>query len=143
MANDGFSLLELQVSFFLISIAVLGVARYQVFAQEQVAQGHYRGQALSLMETASRRIYLNASNYLSYQSSNIENLPPIVCDPCTPQKLVQLDLFLLSTSLKHSLPMATARILQCDQRLCMQVAWGDGALNRCAESKHCLERVIY
>lgn len=142
LRSRGFSLIELMVSLALISITLLGSAKLQVFSQQVFERAHYSGQALQLIDDTSNRIHLNFALRDSYLVSSVTNVSAINCNPCSPEALVQLDLYHLSIALKTLLPMSEASIQRCDQGICMRVIWSDDSLGSCFLSVNCIERPL-
>ncbi|GLQ33677.1 prepilin-type N-terminal cleavage/methylation domain-containing protein [Litoribrevibacter albus] len=142
LRKSGFSLIELLVALLLISITLLGTARLQMAAQQQLDRGFYTAQALALIEEASRRIYLNYDQRNAYQVNDLSNLSSVTCNPCSPQELVRLDLSHLSENLHTLFPSANASIRRCENTLCMSVAWFGAGTEHCDQEQDCIERFL-
>ena len=139
----GFSLIEVQVSLLLVTISVAGVARLQLVSHQEIEHAHYVGQAYELLEEASRRISLNSNRSNDYLINELNGYPPYQCLPCSPEQMVKLDHSHLSQSLIESLPASSARISNCNQGLCMTVAWNEADVDACDESVTCVQRSIW
>ncbi|MFC3152185.1 prepilin-type N-terminal cleavage/methylation domain-containing protein [Litoribrevibacter euphylliae] len=142
LRKGGFTLIELMISLLLISITLLGSARLQLVAQQQIERAYYTGQALALIEEASRRVSLNYKQRSFYLVSDLSLVQEINCNPCSPSDLVQLDLTHLSQNLQMLFPSGKARIHRCNSNLCMSVAWLGESFERCDQVLTCIDRQI-
>ena len=112
--NDGFSLLEVLVALFLITIALLGTAGMQAYGVKVTQGGQFRAQAVLLGADFMERV--EANNVAAVAGSYVATLPtsPIAFDcvtsPCTPAKMAAYDLDQFQQNLARQLPAATAKI---------------------------------
>jgi type IV pilus assembly protein PilV len=142
LRQGGFSLIELMVALLLLSITLLGTARLQLAAQHKLEQAFYSGQALALIEEASRRVSLNYAERDSYVVSELSNIGSFHCNPCSPRELAHLDLVHLSENLLHLLPQGQGRIFPCSAHLCMSVSWLQTSIEECEVRLTCIQRVL-
>ena len=112
--NDGFSLLEVLVALFLITIALLGTAGMQAYGVKVTQGGQFRAQAVLLGADFMERVEANnvAAVAGNYQATlPITTSPPnCVITSCTPANMAAYDLDQFQQNLAKQLPAATATI---------------------------------
>ena len=140
---SGLSLIEIQVSFLLVSISVVGIARLQLASQQEIEHAESLGYAYGLLEETSRRISLNSKSSGDYRISELNNYPPYQCLPCSPSQMIKLDHSDISELLLRHFDQGSAKIFSCNGGICMTIAWQGADINKCNESETCIERLIW
>jgi len=112
--NQGFSLLEVLIALFLMSVALLGTAGMQVYALKVTQGGQFRAQAVVLGADLMER--LEANNAGAVAGSYVATLPTSTTAPdcttssCAPSQMAIYDLDQSQQNLARQLPAATATI---------------------------------
>jgi type IV pilus assembly protein PilV len=112
--NAGFSLLEVLVALFLITVALLGTAGMQAYGVKVTQGGQFRAQAVLLGTDLMERV--EANNVAAVAGNYVATLPapPITFDcvttPCLPARMAAYDLDQFQQNLARQLPAATATI---------------------------------
>ncbi len=112
--NAGFSLLEVLVTVFLITIALLGTAGMQAYGMRVAQGGQFRGQAVLLGADIMERLEANnlgavAGNYRATLPTTATP-PNCVTGSCVPADMATYDLDQFQQNLARQLPTGTATI---------------------------------
>ena len=114
MSEAGFTLLEVLVTLFVISLALLGTAGLQAYAMKITTSGQFRTQAVILGIDLLERFEANnvAAITGAYAVDPLPTNIGVDCDQndCTTAELATFDLFQFRTKLEAELPTATATV---------------------------------
>lgn len=112
--HAGFTLLEVLVTLFVISMALLGTAGLQAYALKFTQSGQLRTQAIILGIDLLERIEANneAAIIGAYVANPLPTAIPVDCDAaaCTTAQLATFDLVQFGTKLAAELPSGTATV---------------------------------
>ena len=116
--NDGFTLLEVLVALFIITIALLGTAGMQAYGVKVAQGGQFRAQAVLLGADLMERV--EANNLGAVAGGYVATLPTTTAPPdcvtstCTPADMAAYDLDQFQQNLARQLPAATATVEMVD-----------------------------
>lgn len=148
-SNQGFSLIEVLVSVFILSVGLLGLAGLQGFSLKQASNSYYRGQAIQLTYDMADRIRANAEYaktggvYVYETTSEPDNFGSAcssVASPCNPTEMAKKDIYEWWGEVSSSnsvLPKGIGEVSFVDPVFTIKVTWDDnrdGCTKRAGES---------
>jgi len=109
----GFTMLEMLISMFVLSVGVLGVAALQLTTLENLQISHQNGIAAMLADDISERMLANAEEAASgsyIHSEAVNNPPDCEADDCTKGELANFDVAEWQNNLAELLPSSAGSV---------------------------------
>ena len=119
----GFTLLEVLLALFILSVGVLGLGRFQLYLVQQLRDAYWLSAATLQAHNLAERLLVYPPALLTSAPSEPESIAPPNCRVCTPSQMLQRDLFEWHDFNQQILPQSVGRLLPNRQGYRIVIAW--------------------